>query len=382
MAPLPSGDSTPVRSALRFGVPRALGLAVLCCAVGTVSLRMFGVRGPGQTTPQFDRWPFLDMWIRWDAGWYQGIATDGYYFSPVQQSSVAYFPLYPMLMRAFTWLGVSPFLAGIAISLVCGGVAASLFYAWAAERLGPATAALGTWLLLLWPFAFFLYGAVYSDGLFLALTVGAFLFLERGQLTGAALLGALATATRPIAPAVVLGLCVRHYELRRATGKPLRLRDGLPALSALGAAAYLCFLWFRFGDPLAFLHTQAGWGQLTGWQSFLKLEFFRRSGPPSSFLLPLFHAVLCLGFLALLVPMRRVLGWGYVVYGATALLMPLLSSRDFIGLGRYSIAAFPCFLMLARLLERRPRWLRLHLAASALLLGVMCSKFAVGRYIS
>ena len=94
------------------------------------------------------------------------------------------------------------------------------------------------------------------------------------------------------------------------------------------------------------------------------------------------HAGLCLGFIALLVPMRRMLGWGYFVYGATALLMPLLSSRDFIGLGRYALAAFPCFLVLARLLEGRPRLLRLHLAASAVLLGVMSSKFAVGRYIS
>ncbi|MHB8877451.1 MAG: mannosyltransferase family protein [Myxococcaceae bacterium] len=361
---------------------RALAVAAGCCAVGTLSILALGVRGVGQTTDRFARLPFLDMWIRWDAGWYTGIATDGYYFSSAQQSSVAFFPAYPLLIGALTRLGVDPFVGGIALTLFFGVVAAWLFALWAKERTDEQAASLATWGLLLWPFAFYLYGAVYSDALFLCLIVGAFLLLERGQVLPATLLGVLATATRPIAPAIVLGLLVRQLELRRRRGERLRPIDFAPLLSGLGLAAYMAFLGWKFGDPLAFLHTQAGWGQATGLEALLKLPFLRSVTGGSVLVLPLLNGALAAGMLALAIPMRRMLGWGYSVYVVTALGMPFLTSRDFIGLGRYSLAAFPAFLVLALLVRERPFARRAWLAASAVLLAVMTSKFAMGRYVS
>ena len=70
-------------------------------------------------------------------------------------------------------------------------------------------------------------------------------------------LRALATATRPIAPALVLGLLVRHLEMRRAAvtrfacatacrSEPRRTRRVLRPL-------------VKFGDPIGFVTTQAGW---------------------------------------------------------------------------------------------------------------------------
>jgi len=42
----------------------------------------------------------VDIFLRWDAGWYAGIAKDGYHWAgPDTQSSVAFFPLYPLLSR-------------------------------------------------------------------------------------------------------------------------------------------------------------------------------------------------------------------------------------------------------------------------------------------
>src|SRR5947199_1053148 len=43
--------------------------------------------------------PFINMWSRWDAGWYLEIAQNGYSFTPGKQSDVAFFPLYPNLIR-------------------------------------------------------------------------------------------------------------------------------------------------------------------------------------------------------------------------------------------------------------------------------------------
>ena len=202
--------------------PRAVVIRAVCVAIGvmiigSLALWTFGVTGPGRTSDVYASWPFLDMWVRWDAGWYEQIAARGYNFSPTEQSAAAYFPIYPLLMRAVMVPGVPVFLAGILVTWAAGIAAAVLFSRWVAQ-VRPDAANLATWLLLLWPFAFFLYGAVYSDAVFLMLATGAFLLLERRNVVLSTLVGILATATRPIAPAIVVGLLVRNVELARREG--------------------------------------------------------------------------------------------------------------------------------------------------------------------
>jgi hypothetical protein len=240
---------------------------------------------------------------------------------------------------------------------------------------------LATWLLLLWPFAFFLYGAIYSDAVFLLLTTSAFLCLERRQVLPAMLLGILATATRPIGPAVVIGLLVRQLELARGDQRAFSARDFAPALSALGAMAFMAFLAARFGDPVAFMTTQAGWGQLGGAGSWLKYDALRLYKPLDLFL-PLFHALLAILVLILGWRARRTLGWGYTAYTAVAMGIPFLTSRDFIGLGRYAIAAFPAIAQLAIELQPRQRLRLAWLVASGAMLIWMTVRFANGRYVA
>lgn len=362
---------------VRHAATRFVVVSLACEAIGTLAILWRGIRG--RTTDRFSGLPFVDMWIRWDAGWYQGIATDGYYFSATEQSSVAFFPTYPLLIRLLFRLGVDPFIAGIVITTISGLVAVVLFEVWVSGRGGdPGERA--TWHLLLWPFAYYLYGAVYSDALFLSLVIGAFLLLERGSLVGSTALGALATATRPVGVAVVLALVLRQRELRHLAHQRWRPVDLAPLLASAGLLTYVLFLWIRFGDPLAFATTQRGWHQLTGSASWLKLSLFRRGLTFDVLTLPMIHAALAVGFLLLAIPIRRQLGWGYAAYVVIVIGMPLLSSRDFIGLGRYCLAAFPCFWILARKLAR-PAWLRrTSLAVSGALLAIMTWRFAIGLY--
>ena len=98
-------------------------------------------------------------------------------------------------------------------------------------------------------------------------------------------------------------------------------------------------------------------------------------------ILPALHLTMAIGFLALAGPTRKLLGTGYAVYVVAVLAIPLVVSRDFIGLGRYCLAAFPCFLTLALRLET-VRARRTWIAASTLLLAVMVSEFAIGHYVS
>lgn len=365
----------PSRALARYAV---VALAVM--AVGVVVELTLGVKGAGRTSPVLEAWPFLDMWVRWDAGWYEQIAAREYTFSATEQSAAAYFPVYPLLMRGFIALGLNVFLAGIVVTWLAGAAAAVTFSRWAVT-LKPEAASLATWLLLAWPFSFFLFGAVYSDAVFLLLMTSAFLLMERGRWGWATVVGAVATATRPIAPAVVLGLVARHIERRRTAGEPWGVKDAVPLASGAGLAAFMGFLWWRFGDPLAFATTQVGWGQLSGPEAWLKYGALKKFAP-LDLTFPAFHAALAFLCLWLAWRMRTTLGCGYALYVGAAVGIPLLSSRDFIGLGRYALAGFPVFLQLALELPAKPRRTAAWLVVSAVLLGWMTSRFAMGFYTS
>lgn len=362
---------------IRFGV-----LWALLALVGSISLLIVG-RPVNAFSDELAAWPWLDMWARWDARWYEIIARDGYWFDPAQQSPVAFFPLYPLLMRGLSALTSVPLLsAGIIITLSAGVLSFFLLHTWA-KCFGSESVATRTgWVLALWPLGFFVFGAVYSDALFLCLCLGAFLSLEKRHPLGAALLGALATATRPVAPALIVALVVRSIELRKAQQKPLRWVDFAPLLAGAGLLAYMVYQYVKFGTPTAFIETQASWGQTPGFRNWLKLNFFespRFLERLARSLLHLFLAVLCLGMA------RRAwvkLGKGYAVYLVMIIGMPLLSSVDFVGLGRYALAGFPALYCFADMLEERPRLARVWFPVSALLLGLCVSKFALGRFIS
>jgi hypothetical protein len=326
-------------------------------------------------------------WARWDAGWYAHIAQQGYFYSSAGQGPAAFFPGYPLLIRAIALLGLDSITAGFVLSLVCGIAACWLFARWASTLADPKTAFAGAMLLVLYPFAFYLYGAMYSDALSLMLVIAAFLCLERGAILAATGLGVAATFTRPVAPALILGLLVRQLERRRQQGAPLRWIDFAPILGAAGLGLYMAYLFFRFGDPLAFVHVQSapGWDQPPGWHTWLKVTWFHILFPrvaPVVAVRLIGHAVVALGALALVPATRRRLGWGYAVYAGLAVGLPTISSKDFMGLGRYVLSAFPLFLTLAQILSAKPRWLDVWLVVSGILLAVLTMGFGAGGYVS
>jgi Gpi18-like mannosyltransferase len=44
--------------------------------------------------------PWVNTLSRWHAGWYVEIDRDGYHYEPAMPSNAAFFPLYPLLIRA------------------------------------------------------------------------------------------------------------------------------------------------------------------------------------------------------------------------------------------------------------------------------------------
>ena len=82
--------------------------ALVATRVATISIAfignlLFAPYGTRSFTLPFERLKFAEVFAAWDSGWYFDIASRGYYFNADGQSSIAFFPLYPLLMRAVAW---------------------------------------------------------------------------------------------------------------------------------------------------------------------------------------------------------------------------------------------------------------------------------------
>ncbi len=351
----------------------------------------FAVQRPpppaGLDDPAWYQLPLCGL-MHWDSNWYREIALNGYWYRPGEQSPVAFFPGFPLTVRALTFTGLGVWASEALLSLACGLSALFVFRRWARHLAPESTAATATWALALYPLAFFLFGVGYADSLFLLLVCSAFLCLEEDLPAAAALIGALATFSRPAAPAVVLGLLARAIERRRAAKLPVRARDLLPALAGAGAAAYMLYLGLEFGDPKAFATVQSapGWDQPFGFHTAFKITLIDalRSGRLSlpELLRLLGHAAAAATAVLLLWPTWKRLPRSYALYAAIAIALPILASKDFIGFGRYAFAAFPFFLTVAFLLEERPPLRRFVWPVSAGLLVFLTFQFGGGAYLS
>ncbi|HEX8715065.1 MAG TPA: mannosyltransferase family protein, partial [Solirubrobacteraceae bacterium] len=231
---------------------------------------------------------------RWDASWYLVIAHYGYRpdLGAFTASRDAFFPLYPLGLRALGTVGVPLVLGGVLLS--SGALAAALYgihrlttlelggsgaAAWPRfqARAGAGSprevAKLAALVTAFAPMAFFL-SAVYSESLYLALSVGLFYAARRGRFALVGVLAGLAGATRSagvvlLVPALILYLygprADRPPDFARARGLAVRYRPRRDvlwlALAPVGLGLYALYLGVAGGDALAPFHAQDVWGR-------------------------------------------------------------------------------------------------------------------------
>lgn len=378
-----------------FPVVAFVAVAACLAVVVWVSVANFSLATiPKVTGPRwraFPDMPWFDGWARFDSGWYDRIAREGYWSTPPPgQSPIAFFPAYPLAMRAMGWSGLDLLIGGMLVTFACGLGASVVFFRWCRARLGSLPARYGLAAMLLYPFGYYLVGAVYADALFLVSALLAFVALEHDRPGLAGLAGAVATAARPVGGALVVGLVVLTLERRGVFGPGrrfdlgrLRGRDLLVLTSAVGLVAYSAFLWNRFGDPLGFASAMEGWKQPAGVATWLKFDVWAAFGDPGTYLgRSLLHAALAFGALALVPRVVRRLGWGYGVYVFTIVFFPALATKDFVGMGRYVLAAFPIFAVGGEWLAEQRGKARWVFATSGVALVVLTSMYSRWFYVS
>ncbi|MGW6460914.1 glycosyltransferase family 39 protein, partial [Streptomyces sp. NPDC055078] len=205
----------------------------------------------------------------WDSDWYMLIAEHGYgrvlhWPDGAVQSDLAFFPLYPGLIRAGTTLvPVTSGTVGLLISWTAAGVAAWGVYA-IGERLYGRRAA--TALVLLWgllPHSIVL-SMAYTEPVLTAFAAWSLYALLTRRWLWAGALAALAGLARPNGIAVAAAvLAVAGYEIlrahRRGERPGWRLGAGA-ALAPAGWCGYVLYVGFRTGDPVGgYFAVQRGW---------------------------------------------------------------------------------------------------------------------------
>ncbi len=207
---------------------------------------------------------------RWDSVWFLGIARFGYH----QADQTVFFPLYPGLVAAggaiFGGGSAANLIAGAVLSCGCALGALCLLYRLTELELGASVARSAVWIYAWLPPALFL-SAVYTEALFLLLSVGAIFAGRSGRWWVAGLLGALAAATRNGGVLLVAPLLVLYLYGPRADRPPdspakglwprYRLRpDALWMVAVpLGLLAYLAYLKLDLGHALTPFQQQSHW---------------------------------------------------------------------------------------------------------------------------
>jgi len=343
-----------------------------------------------------------DVWARWDSVWFLRIAEHGY--ASLEGTAAAFYPLYPASVGLLGRLFLGHYvLAGIAISLAASLAAFVLLHDLAETKLGAEGARRTVLYLAIFPMTLFLQ-AVYSEALFLLLTVAAFLLAERRRFASTGLVAGLALLTRPVGFALLPALALiawRSPDRRRALANL--------AIAPLLFCVYPLYLWIDRGDPFAFLHAQDVWtrhvsyagplggiwdGLRAGWAGVRQLV----SGSHTTTYWPAVDgtdpmrvaavnleglAFLVL-FVALTIVAWRRFGAPYGLFAALSLAIPLSVPSErwpLLSLPRFGLVVFPFFLALA-VLGGRPRAHVAIVSISSIMLGVAIVQWSLWQWVA
>jgi hypothetical protein len=345
---------------------------------------------------------FTDVWARWDSVWFLRIAEHGY--NAASGAASAFYPLYPGTVAL---LGRGLFghyvLTGILISLTAALGSFLLLYRVAEERLGADGARRAVLYLAVFPFTLFLQ-AVYSESLYLLLTLAAFVLAERRRFLAAGGIAGLALLTRPTGAALLPALGLLAW----------RERDRIRALASLAVApllfaAYPLYLWAAEGDPWAFLRAQRIWsrhlspagplggiwdGLRAGWAGIEQLASgshthvywtaVRNTDPIRAATINLENLAFLVLFAFLAVLAWRWFGAAYGLFAAVSLAIPLSVPSErwpLLSMPRFGLTIFPLFLALAAI-GGRPRVHTAIVGISSLLLGVAVVQWALWQWVA
>lgn len=341
----------------------------------------------GGTAVQYIKNPLFWGWANFDGEHYLRIAREGY-----RALEHAFFPLYPGLINFFSpgSYDFSLVLTGLIISHISFLVALLLLWQLVRVDFSSEIAWYTILVLLIFPTSFF-FVSLYTESLFLLLSVGAFLAVRKNKWVIASLLGVLASATRIYGILLVPAFLMEWYQQR---GKRSGLKTDAWKLLAvfvvsLGLFWYMFFLFKTTGNPLAFYTEQSFFGQqrFSGKIILLPQVFWRYLKMLVTVEPGLLYARILFEFLSSIFAIfLLILGYfyklrpSYLLYAFLGYILPTLTG-NFVSLPRYILALFPLFLVLGFFLRTQERWTRIIWVSLSMFLWLIQTMLFLRGYL-
>ena len=255
---------------------------------------------------------FFTAMCKWDCKWYLTIINDGYDLHLRSAPKVwrglanwAFFPLYPLIVKFCVLLTkASPLIVGNLINQFFILISLHIFYLYLKLFLNELNSRFGVFLIAFSPFSVY-FASLYTEALFLLLSITAFYFMRTKRPYLSALCGGLLSATRPVG--IMFSIPFLYFQSKKLfsfngfnidslnfnkissnKSSSNELNFNLPnvnqinlkdvklfnfkqfslttvvigtIISASGLMCYMFYLYVHVGDALAFHHIQHAWGR-------------------------------------------------------------------------------------------------------------------------
>lgn len=347
----------------RFHVPKIkyillmfFSTRIILDIIGVLSRKVLSVYGPDQLIWKIQ--DFLGVWGVWDTGWYMKIAQYGYTpSSPVQvitqQTNIAFFPLYPLIMRFLGLVIGNYYIAGLIISNLCLIVSCVYLYRLVKLDYDEDTSTRSIKYLLIFPVSFILSG-VFTESLYLALTLMCFYYARIGKWHLVGITGFFLSLTRSIGVLIVLPLLYEGLMPLLKENKTLKsLKNSrhqiLPlfylSLIPLGIIFFMIFNYYMTGDFMAFAHAQVMWQ--------------RHFGNPFGILIKGYHGDIYSAFEAasatiailIFILFYRKIRFSYWLFCMYSIFVPLFTGVQ--SMPRFILVMFPIYILFADITKNR-----------------------------
>jgi hypothetical protein len=281
--------------------------------------------------------------LGWDAGWYRDLAHGGY--SSVPREGLRFFPLFPLLGRAFTYLpGVDAPKAVVFVANLFALLLGFAVYALARhERPNDASVARrAVWLVYLLPSAYVLVMG-YSEALFMTATTVMLLTLRTRHWWIAAAAGLAAGLTRPVGVLLAVPALI---EAVRTRDKPAVAAVVAPVAGTFAYLAWAEHLTHSFFYPLRVQEDPLRRGGFV--DPFRAVGHATREMFHGDHVSAGVHVVSAVLLAGLLIVLYRRWPLSFAVYATVALAVSLCS-ENLDSLERYGLATVPFVLAIADL---------------------------------
>lgn len=312
---------------------------------------------------------FQSRWYKVDSVLFLDIAEKGYVNFGNEKLNIVFYPLYPFLVRLVSFIGfnLDLFISGLIVSILSLIVACVYLYKLVFLEFKDKEIAFHSMkFLLIFPLSFFL-GLVFSDGLFLALSIVTFYYLRKQQWFLAGLFGGLASLSRNfgillLIPAVIEYLSATQFldklKMKRwgQIIKDFMVRGSSLFLILVGQLIYLGINKIVTGDWFTFVKYQnQNWNNgfrlniVNNLQVYVYNAFDWKPADAATMWIPLVFLVFII-LLLLFYAMRKI-RISYIAY-TLAYLFICLCATWLISFPRYSAGIFPVYIILAMLAAR------------------------------